>query len=83
LLLAAVLQELADVLDIFAHAGFAALRAEWEQYHVQQNQPVQLHLPDGSVNNGIARGASDDGQLRLETAQGIRQFNSGEVGVRL
>ena len=80
-LLAAVLQELARVLDEFSTSGFAALRSEWERYHAQQNLPVQLHMPDGSCIRGIARGVSDGGELRLETAQGIRQFNSGEVGV--
>ncbi len=80
-LLAAVLQELARALDEFATSGFAALRVEWQGYHAQQNLPVQLQMPDGSTIHGIARGVSDSGELRLETAQGIRQFNSGEVGV--
>jgi len=81
-LLAAVLQELAAVLDEFARDGFAALRGEWERYHAQQDLPIQLQMPDGSIVEGIARGVGDNGELRLETAQGMRQFNSGEVGVR-
>jgi len=80
-LLAAVLQELAAVLDEFARDGFAALRGEWERYHAQQDLPIQLQMPDGSIVEGIARGVGDNGELRLETAQGMRQFNSGEVGV--
>lgn len=81
-LLAALLQQLAVVLDEFARAGFIALRAEWECYHAQQNLPVQLQMPDGALISGIARGVSEGGELRLETEEGIRQFNSGEVGVR-
>jgi BirA family biotin operon repressor/biotin-[acetyl-CoA-carboxylase] ligase len=81
-LLAALLQELAAVLDEFASSGFAALRIEWERYHVQQDRPVELQMPDGSRIVGIARGVSEGGELRLETAEGMRQFNSGEVGVR-
>lgn len=80
-LLAAVLQALAAVLDEFARDGFAALRGEWERYHAQQDLPIQLQMPDGSIVEGIARGVGDNGDLRLETAQGMRQFNSGEVGV--
>lgn len=80
-LLAAVLQELAMVLDEFSTAGFAGLRNEWEHYHAQQNLSVQLQMPDGLIIRGIARGVSDGGELRLEIGQGIRQFNSGEVGV--
>ncbi|MDD5383947.1 MAG: biotin--[acetyl-CoA-carboxylase] ligase [Gallionella sp.] len=79
-LLAAVLQELAEALRQFAQSGFAAFGGEWERYHIHQNQPVQLRMADDSVVTGIARGVSDRGELRLETAQGMRQFNSGEAG---
>lgn len=82
-LLAVLLQELASVLQQFGQSGFAALRNEWEQYHSNQDMPVRLHMPDGSVVSGVARGVSDSGELCLETAQGMRRFNSGEVGVRL
>ncbi len=80
-LLAALLQELARVLDEFAIAGFAPFCREWERYHAQHNLPIQLKMPDGSHINGIACGVSASGELLLETAEGIRQFNSGEVGV--
>ncbi|MFA6921640.1 MAG: biotin--[acetyl-CoA-carboxylase] ligase [Gallionella sp.] len=80
-LLGAILQELAQVLDEFSHSGFATQRAEWERYHAYQNLPVQLQMPDGTTISGIARGVSDNGELLLETPQGIRQYNSGEVGV--
>lgn len=79
-LLAAVLQELAGTLRQFARSGFAAFSDEWERYHIHQNQPIQLRMADGSVVTGIARGVSEGGELRLETAQGMRQFNSGEAG---
>lgn len=80
-LLATLLQEMADVLQQFAQDGFAALRTEWEQYHAHQNLPIRLQLADGSSVSGIARGASNNGELCLETRQGMRCFNSGEVGV--
>lgn len=79
-LLAALLQELASVLDEFARTGFATLRAEWELNHAQQDLPVNLQMPDGTTVSGIARGVGDNGELRLETDRGIRSFNSGEVG---
>jgi BirA family transcriptional regulator, biotin operon repressor / biotin---[acetyl-CoA-carboxylase] ligase len=82
-LLAILLQELAAALQQFGQRGFSALRNEWQQYHIHQDRPVQLHIPDGSVVSGVARGVSDSGELCLETAQGMRRFNSGEVGVRL
>ncbi|BBJ00293.1 bifunctional ligase/repressor BirA [Ferrigenium kumadai] len=79
-LLAALLRELAAVLQQFAQDGFAALRDEWERYHVHQQKTIQLRMPDGQIVSGIACGVSDSGELCVETAQGLRQFNSGEVG---
>lgn len=81
-LLAVLLQELAIVLQQFAQGGFAPLRDEWERYHIHQDRPINLQMPDGATVGGIARGVSDNGELCLETAQGMRRFNSGEVGVR-
>lgn len=78
-ILAALLQQLLRVLDAFIQHGFAPLRAEWESYHVQQNQLVTLKLPDGSLCQGIARGVNDIGELCLETAAGMRAYHSGEV----
>ena len=80
-LLAALLQEMAGVLQQFAQGGFAALRTEWEQHHAHQNLPIKLQLADGSGVSGIARGVSNNGELCLETHHGMRCFNSGEVGV--
>lgn len=79
-LLAAVLQELAGALRQFAQHGFTVFRDEWERCHIHQNRPIQLRMADGSVESGVARGVSKGGELCLETAQGIRQFNSGEAG---
>ncbi len=81
-LLALLLRELATVLGQFGKGGFAPLRDEWERGHIHRDQPVELHLADGSTVAGVARGVGDAGELRLETAQGMRSFNSGEVGVR-
>jgi BirA family biotin operon repressor/biotin-[acetyl-CoA-carboxylase] ligase len=81
-LLAFLLRELMCVLRQFSEGGFAVLRDEWERYHIYQNRPIELQMADGSAANGIARGVSDIGELCLETEQGMRRFNSGEVGVR-
>jgi BirA family biotin operon repressor/biotin-[acetyl-CoA-carboxylase] ligase len=81
-LLAELLIELARVLRQFAKSGFAGLRGEWERYHFHQNGQVRLQLGDGQVASGIARGVGDNGELCLETAYGMRRFNSGEVGVQ-
>lgn len=86
LLLATVLRELAAVLSEFSAAGFAGLREEWERYHLFQNQPVQLLLPDANTVNGMVRGANQDGALLLEVEAGgsreLRIFHAGEVSMR-
>ncbi len=81
-LLAVLLCKLHDVLDEFAKHGFAALRLEWESHHALQNRPVHLLMPDGGSVAGIARGVTEGGALQLETLQGVKIYNAGEVSLR-
>lgn len=78
--LATLLLELESVLRQFAQNGFTVLRDEWQRHHARQNQAILMHLPNGHAVHGTALGVSDLGELRVDTAHGIRQFNSGEVG---
>lgn len=80
--LAVILKNLVAVLHEFGERGFAPLRAEWESHHVFQQRPVKLLLPDGSHIAGMVLGVTDDGALRLLTAQGEQVFNAGEVSLR-
>lgn len=80
--LAVSLKHLASVLHDFAGEGFAPMRDEWESHHVFQQRPVRLLLPDGNQIAGMALGVTDEGALRLATAQGERIFNAGEVSLR-
>jgi BirA family biotin operon repressor/biotin-[acetyl-CoA-carboxylase] ligase len=81
-LLAMLLLELAPVLQQFEKSGFASLHEEWERYHFHQNLPIQINMGNEQIVSGIARGVSDIGEICLETAQGVRRFNSGEVGIQ-
>lgn len=80
--LGVVLDELAQALAAFSVGGFAPLRGEWEQYHAHQNQMIDVTLPDGRVERGIARGVGEDGTLVVETEHGARRLHTGEVTVR-
>jgi BirA family biotin operon repressor/biotin-[acetyl-CoA-carboxylase] ligase len=80
--LAVLLKHLVAVLHEFGDRGFAQLRAEWESHHVFQQRPVKLILPDASHIAGMVLGVTDDGALRLATAQGEQVFNAGEVSLR-
>ena len=80
-ILAAILIELAGVLDRFEAAGFAGLRADWQGYHAWQGRPVQI-LGDAQTQCGRCLGADDDGSLLLETDHGLQRIISGDVSLR-
>jgi BirA family biotin operon repressor/biotin-[acetyl-CoA-carboxylase] ligase len=80
--LALLLKNLVRILSEFALHGFAPLRDEWENYHVFQQRPVKLLMPDGIPIEGVVRGVTENGALRLHTTQGERVFNAGEISLR-
>ena len=77
-----MLSQLGSVLQAFSVHGFGPLRKEWESMHVYSGKTVALRLPDGSFEQGVAAGVSDDGALLLQTSTGLRRFHSGEVSLR-
>jgi BirA family biotin operon repressor/biotin-[acetyl-CoA-carboxylase] ligase len=81
-LMARLLTELIIVLKEFAQHGFKPLRNEWAQYHELENKLVTLYLPDGSIQEGMVQGVTDNGSLALKTLAGIRYFNGGNIKLR-
>jgi len=80
--LAAILVQLAAVLDTFAVDGFGGLKMQWQRYHAWQDLPVQI-LGDGAeAQIGKCLGVDADGSLLLETAGGIERIFSGDVSLR-
>lgn len=73
-----LLPKLVDDVLAFADHGFAPFASRFALRDVLQGQPV--HLSDG--RSGTACGVSDDGTLRIRTAQGMEQVLSGDVSVR-
>jgi BirA family biotin operon repressor/biotin-[acetyl-CoA-carboxylase] ligase len=80
--LARVLIELKAVLTRFEREGLGPLRAEWQRYHVWQERPVTVTLPDGRSERGVARGVDEGGALIVSTTAGVRHYHSGEVSLR-
>lgn len=81
-LLAAILDEMNQILLQFENSGFGALRAQWQCRHVHQDCPVQLLAPGGRAETGIARGVTPEGAFLLETARGVLPFHSGDISLR-
>ena len=81
-LLAAMLVDLAQVLEQFAGHGFAPLRQEWMERHAHQGKAVTLFGGDGKTIVGTAAGVAEDGALLVETARGVERYLSGELSLR-
>ncbi|RNE94426.1 bifunctional biotin--[acetyl-CoA-carboxylase] ligase/biotin operon repressor BirA [Marichromatium sp. AB32] len=73
----ALLEALAD----YERAGLAPFLARWERFDTLRGQPVALHLGERVIRGRYA-GIESDGALRLETAEGVRRFQAGEVSLR-
>jgi BirA family biotin operon repressor/biotin-[acetyl-CoA-carboxylase] ligase len=80
--LAILLKHLVQMLREFALHGFSPLRGEWESYHLFQQRPVRLHRTDGTWLEGVVRGVTDEGAIRMETGHGEQVFNAGEISLR-
>jgi BirA family transcriptional regulator, biotin operon repressor / biotin---[acetyl-CoA-carboxylase] ligase len=81
-LLAFILVELVELLERYAHNGFAPLVAEWQRRHALQKKPVRVLLPDGSVAAGDVVGVDASGALVLDQRGRRVRFVSGEVSLR-
>ena len=81
-LLAALLTELASVLDLYAREGFAPFAAEWQHRHAYQGKAVRLLLPDGATVSGKVAGVDASGALVLADGPRRARFLSGEITLR-
>lgn len=82
LLLAGILSQLSDVLEIFDKHGFRALRNEWVANHAYHNRPVRLLMPGGEVKEGHVLDVAEDGSLVVKTELGPQKFTNGEISLR-
>lgn len=80
-LLAYLLNELVVVLEDFTVGGFAGFRREWQQLDAFRGREVAVRLGDDVVL-GTSAGVDAGGGLIVETVEGRRVFNGGEVSLR-
>lgn len=76
-LLDALVQELAR----FRETGFSAYASRWPEFDVYAGAEVAVKMAEQEIP-GINRGIDDQGNLLVETEDGVRAFNAGEVSLR-
>jgi len=81
LLLAGILNALADYLEQFAEFGFVGMVEAWNAMHAYHQLEVQI-LGNASSTVGVAIGVTATGRLKLRTAAGIEIFSAGDVSLR-
>ena len=82
-LMAALLDALAEALRLFERQGFGAFSARWNLRHAWQGQTVVI-LDNGRVaQDGRAAGVDDAGRLLLDTAVGRTTVLAGDVSLRV
>ena len=80
-ILLALLLNVEKALAEYEHTGFSSFAKDWNHLSAMYLRPVTIHLPTTQVE-GIEVGIESNGALRLETANGIQSFHSGEVSLR-
>jgi len=81
-LVEAVCEYFEQYYDVFMRTqDLSGLKAEYDGCLVNNDRQVCILDPHGSYE-GVARGITERGALRVETADGMRNVDSGEVSVR-
>ena len=81
-LLAALLAELARVLEAFTVNGFSGLKMDWQQLHAWQGEPVRVVEDGREWLAGVCLGADDDGSLLVQSERGLERVLAGDVSLR-
>lgn len=80
-LAARLLDALMGAADRYADDGLAPFLDRWRHFDAFEGKPVSLLIGDRRIE-GRHAGVANDGALRLETADGLRHFQAGEVSLR-
>jgi BirA family transcriptional regulator, biotin operon repressor / biotin---[acetyl-CoA-carboxylase] ligase len=80
-LAAQVLDALLPALEQFDREGLAPFLARYAALDVLAGRAVTVHGPQGD-EQGVADGIGEDGALRVQVGQAVRQVHAGEVSVR-
>mgnify|MGYP000317680796 CR=1 FL=1 len=73
-----IINSLVEVLDEYQMKGFESFMSEWEASDFLKGKNIES---SGGVN-GVAVGINAQGALLVETSEGLKDINAGEVSVR-
>ncbi|EKF72788.1 biotin-[acetyl-CoA-carboxylase] ligase [Alcanivorax hongdengensis A-11-3] len=77
-----LLSSVLAMLATFSERGFVPFMARFDQYDLCCGRSVRVQAGD-QQEEGVARGVTEDGALRLQTANGERLLHGGEVSLRI
>lgn len=77
----AVISELLTAFSDFEQQGFSAFLDEWRRWDGLRDQKVTIHTTR-DAQDGVARGITEQGLLRLEQGGEIRHYAAGDVSLR-
>lgn len=81
-LASALIQALFEALSMFEQAGFEAFLDDWSERDAYRGERVSLQIGTSRIQ-GRYLGIDAEGCLLLETDEGQRRFQSGEVSLRV
>ncbi len=80
-LAARILDDLMAALEQYGSEGLAPFLDRWRQFDTLQGKPVRLLMGERIIE-GRHAGIGPDGSLQLDTPDGRRSFQTGEVSLR-
>ena len=80
-LVARLLEALLEALDRYGREGLSPFLTRWRAHDAYLGEPVRLLIGE-RVIEGVHAGVGEDGSLLLETSEGCRTFQAGEVSLR-
>ncbi|MEZ5524880.1 MAG: bifunctional biotin--[acetyl-CoA-carboxylase] ligase/biotin operon repressor BirA [Pseudomonadales bacterium] len=80
-IVAELLNKLAQALPAFEQYGFAAFDEDWRRFDCLVDKPVELSVGNKKIA-GMARGVDSTGGLLIEQDDQLKAYRGGEVSVR-
>ncbi len=83
LLAGKITKHLLNAIRQFDESGFAGFKQEWESLDAFRECAIEVSNAGKEQKiKGISKGVTDTGALKVETRQGLRIFNGGEVRLK-